>query len=323
MARQPRIEYEGAIYHIIARGNNRERIFKTIQDYELFCTVIDEAVGRFQLEIYSYCLMPNHYHLAVRTPGGNLSAAMAWIQTTFTARYKIKRKRVGHVFQGRYKSYLVESGDYLRTLIYYIHLNPIRTRKSGKLSYTGGHRELNQFRWSSHPFYEGKKAPGWLQLEPLKLWGRSRGEAVAEYRRSIKSLLNDEPLDWKDHLRHGLVAGGDEFVSFVKKKLSQKPILSRYSGQVDLKRITQSELRDKWGPYLEKVHDRRLQIWARVKFLGERPADLARELNYQDGSAITQIVKRVEQREKSDKKTRVQLEELRKEMSNVNGLLPK
>lgn len=301
----------------MARGNNCERVFHGKQDSELFLAVLQEAIERFGIEIFSYCMMPNHYHLAVRTPIPNLSKAMAWLQTTFTVRHRISHKRVGHLFQGRYKAQLVESGDYLKTLILYIHLNPIRTRKRGQLSYTGTYTDLDQYRWSSHPFYLGKSKPAWLNLEPLKFWGKFPKEASQEYRRVIKSLVKDEPLDWNDHIQHGLLAGSQHFVTMIKKKLSKKPMLSSESGKAELTKMNAEQRRALLRPLLQELNDERIITWARVKLQMERPADLASEKGYRDGGSILQIVKRVELRSLKDVKTRMTLQKLRKRVSIV------
>lgn len=317
MPRQPRVEYEGAIYHIISRGNNRDQIFYSKTDIDLFYRVLEEAVTRFNLDLFAYCLMPNHYHLALRTPEGNLSKSMAWIQTTFTTRYKVKHKRIGHLFQGRYKAHLVESGDYLKTLIYYIHLNPVRSRKSGKLSYSGSYEDLKQFEASSHRFYEGRKKPDWLNLEPVKLWGKPDTEAAKEYRRTIKSLVADKPLDWKDHIQFGLCAGTDSFVELIKEKISEKSHLSENTGKLELNRLSLAERKLLLESHLKSQNDPRIVIWARVKLLGERSVDIAREKGYRDGSSILHIVKRVDIRSRKDLITKHALMKLRKIASSV------
>jgi len=102
MARKVRVEFPGAIYHVMMRGNERARIFRGTKDYSLFLEALDQGRERFGVDIHAYCLMPNHVHLAIKTPQGNLSRFMAWLQTTFTVRYNLKHRRSGHLFQGRY-----------------------------------------------------------------------------------------------------------------------------------------------------------------------------------------------------------------------------
>ena len=130
MARKPRLEWEGASYHVMARGNERARIFTSKADYLLFIETLQESLSRFGVDLHASVLMLNHYHLAASTPRANLSRWMAWLQTTFTARYNRRHKRVGHLFQGRCRAEIVDADAYARHLILYIHLNPIRPRRS-------------------------------------------------------------------------------------------------------------------------------------------------------------------------------------------------
>ena len=132
MARKPRLEWEGASYHIMARGNARARIFEGKADYLLFMETLQDSLSRFSIELHAWVLMPNHYHLAASTPRANLSRWMAWLQTTFTARYNRRRRRVGHLFQGRYRAEIVDADAYARYLVLYIHLNPVRSRRQGR-----------------------------------------------------------------------------------------------------------------------------------------------------------------------------------------------
>ena len=103
MPRSPRIEYEGAQYHVMCRGDHQEAIFKDDKDREMFLETLGEMCERSGIVIYSYVLMGNHYHLLVETPAGNLVAGMRWFQSTYTARYNARHRERGHLFQGRYK----------------------------------------------------------------------------------------------------------------------------------------------------------------------------------------------------------------------------
>jgi len=98
MARLPRIEYEGAVYHVTARGNERREIYRSDEDRELFLGTLEEMRVRFGIVIHCYCLMPNHFHLLMETPLANLSRAMGWLQTTYTSRFNRRHRRSGHLF---------------------------------------------------------------------------------------------------------------------------------------------------------------------------------------------------------------------------------
>ena len=193
MARQLRIEYAGAIYHVMSRGDRREAIFKDDEDRRRFLTTLGEACGKTGWQVLALCLMPNHFHLVVETPQANLVAGMKWFLGTYTARFNRRHKVFGHLFSGRYKSLLVDgSGNgYLRTVCDYVHLNPARA----KLLRPG--QDLRDYGWSSWPEYlksPGKRWP-WLAVNRLlgeqhipkdSAAGRRRLEEIMEQRRGAE-----------------------------------------------------------------------------------------------------------------------------------------
>ena len=163
--RKPRLEYEGAVYHVMNRGDHREPIFLDDSDYELFLKTLDETCQKTGFQIHAYCLMPNHFHLVVETPGANLVAGMRWLLSTYTARFNRRRKFFGHLFSGRYKAMIVDgsSGGYLRRVCNYVHLNPVRA------GLVRAGQPLWAFRWSSYPAYlrPARQRPSWLRVERL------------------------------------------------------------------------------------------------------------------------------------------------------------
>lgn len=128
MPRQVRVQYEDAIYHVMARGNRLDKIVRNDADREAFETTLEEVVGRTGWLVYAYALMGNHYHLVFKTPKANLVDGMTWFQNTVTKRHNGRNRLRGHLFSGRYKAVLVEENDYLSTLIHYVHLNPVRAK---------------------------------------------------------------------------------------------------------------------------------------------------------------------------------------------------
>ena len=126
MARPIRIEYPGAFYHVISRGNERRAVFRGDNDYELFLNTLGEASDRFDVLIHAYCLMPNHLHLLIQTKDSNLSQFMKRLLGVYTIRFNRRHKRYGHLFQGRYKAYLLDQDSYFLELSRYIHLNPVK-----------------------------------------------------------------------------------------------------------------------------------------------------------------------------------------------------
>ena len=165
MPRQLRLQYPGAMYHVMSRGDRRERIFLDDVDRQDFLKTLAEACQKTGWEVHAYCLMPNHYHLVLETPEPNLVAGMAWLQSTYTIRLNHRHQLFGHVFSGRYKAQLVEgSGNgYLRTACDYVHLNPVRA----KLVPAG--ERLLSYPWSSFGAYLAapEHRPGWVRVDRL------------------------------------------------------------------------------------------------------------------------------------------------------------
>ena len=195
MARPPRVEFEGAVYHITARGNERQRIYRSDADRRLFLETLEKMRGRFGILLHCYCLMPNHFHLVIETPSGNLSRAMAWLQTTYTIRFNRKYRRSGHLFQGRYKAHLVEADNYGMELVRYIHLNPVRPRKKSDPVPVERMKSFEVYEWSSHGHYLGK---GWqakpeVSTEWLGFWHGEVGAARRGVpRKFMKSAFGHE-----------------------------------------------------------------------------------------------------------------------------------
>jgi REP element-mobilizing transposase RayT len=149
MGRAWRIEYEGAYYHILSRGNERKDIFLDDDDRHVFLDTIGDMSERFEVNIFAYVLMPNHYHLLIRTNRANLSKAMHWFGVTYTRRFNNRHSRSGHLFEGRYKSIIVQNDAYVMQLSCYIHRNPVRA---------GIAKRLAEYRWSSYRAYAYAKA---------------------------------------------------------------------------------------------------------------------------------------------------------------------
>lgn len=212
MARKLRVEYEGAIYHVLNRGDRQEPIFRDDRDRELFIATLAEACAKTDWQVHAYCLMSNHFHLALETPTANLVAGMKWFLGTYTGRFNRRHKVFGHLFSGRYKSLIVDgSGDgYLRTLSDYIHLNPVRARL------LGDDEKLSAYPWSSFPAYlmAPRKRPDWLRVDRMlgdagipkdSTAGRSRFERRMEERR-----FSDDPEAYSK-IRRGWCLGDKTF----------------------------------------------------------------------------------------------------------------
>lgn len=214
MARPLRIEYEGALYHITARGNERNPIYREEGDYQKFFDFLSELPQRYGILIHGYILMSNHYHLLVETPKGNITKVMHYLNTTYTGYFNKKYKRVGHLFQGRYKGILVEKERHLLSVSRYIHLNPVRA---------GLVKRPEEYRWSSYPDYIGRgKKKGWLTCDWI-LGQYSIDEAKA---RGLYKAFIDEGLTLKenpfDNLKSGLMLGSESFIEEVRGKVKLK-----------------------------------------------------------------------------------------------------
>jgi len=156
MARKPRIHFQGAVYHVILRGNDGQNIFFQPIDYTVFESLTSEGVIRFGHRIHGYCWMPNHVHLVIEVGEISLSKIVQNISFRYTRWVNKKEKRIGHLFQGRFKAVLVNADLYLLELIRYVHLNPVRS---------GLKQNPDDFRWSSHRAYLGETDCSWLTTD--------------------------------------------------------------------------------------------------------------------------------------------------------------
>lgn len=151
MARKPRIQFPGAFYHVINRGNYRRDLFETAGAAQAFEQCLFEVCEQAGWRLHAYSLMRNHFHLALETPRGNLVEGMHWLQSTFAVRFNKFRSERGHLFQGRYQAILVEPGMHFARVVNYVHLNPVR---AGIVPI----EQLGQFRWSSYRrFVKGER----------------------------------------------------------------------------------------------------------------------------------------------------------------------
>lgn len=155
MARPQRIEYEGAVYHVTARGNERRAIFRDDADRERFLRILSESVERYEVRLYLFCLMTNHLHLVVETPRANLGQFMHRLQTAYTVYFNRRHTRCGHLMQGRYQARLVEKDAYILRLSRYVHLNPVFTAAARRRPLRERITMLRRYHWSSYCSYIG------------------------------------------------------------------------------------------------------------------------------------------------------------------------
>lgn len=203
IARPLRVEFSGAVYHVTARGNDRQRIYLEADDHRRFLAVLTEVVARYGFVCHSYCLMGNHYHLLVETPRPNLAVGMRQLNGLYSRRFNRVHGRLGHLFQARYRAILVEKERHLLALSRYIVLNPVRARLRERPA---------DWPWSSYRATIGEEerpallATDWL----LAQFGGDPGKATAAYREFVEGCSRADP--WQE-LRGGIYLGSEQFVA--------------------------------------------------------------------------------------------------------------
>jgi REP element-mobilizing transposase RayT len=226
MGRQLRIEYAGATYHVMCRGNRRETIFQDDQDKQMFVDTLGEACLRTGWLVCAYVLMTNHYHLILETPEANLVAGMKWLQGTYTKRHNVRHRGWGHVFQGRYKAVLIDPGEdvYFRTACDYVHLNPARaflagTEKTGSLS---------EYAWSSSWYLSrpAEDGPEWLNLGRICQTFAQKPDCIEARRLYLSYLESRSGVDVDEQevgaLRRGWCLGSPEYKKAMQTKAGER-----------------------------------------------------------------------------------------------------
>lgn len=221
MARQLRLEFEGAIYHVCARGNAREDIFRLEADRVRFLKLLEQSVERFAGVVFSFVLMNNHFHLLLQTRQPNLSAWMQWLSVSYSVYFNRRHDRSGHLFQGRYKSFLVDTGEYILGLSRYIHLNPVRGMRIGRGTPSERRQRLRNFKWSSYCGYAGLTKPFFFVDESMILeeLGNSTGRARIEYRRFVEEGLVREIDNPFEAVQWQAALGRETFLRKVRDRM--------------------------------------------------------------------------------------------------------
>ena len=267
MARPLRIEYAGAVYHVVARGNQGRPIYADDPDRKRWLETLAEACQKTGWRVHAYVLMGNHYHLLLETPEPNLSVGMKWLQSTYTSRYNHRHQLFGHLFQGRYKAVVVDGAepDYFQVVSTYIHLNPVRARRVRV-----GQGRLPRYRWSSYPWYLSRRAPAWLCRERVMgsvglAPGQRKGyQAYLEGRAlelATKAGRKELEAEWKA-LRRGWYLGRQSF----GERLGAR-----------LEKAVKGRRRDSHGGPARRAHDERtaeVRLRQGLKALGLKEAEL-------------------------------------------------
>jgi REP-associated tyrosine transposase len=218
MARPLRIEFPGAFYHITARGNERKPLFRHDADRQRFLAQLADAVERFHVLVHAYALMDNHYHLLAETLEANLARAMRQLNGDYAQHFNRIHRRVGHLFQARYKAVLVDRDTYLVELSRYIHLNPVRA---------GMVRCADEYPWSSARAYVGAQgAPAFLTVaEVLGHFGRTPRRAQPRYREFLRDAADRQmrrsPLD---QVVGQVLLGAPDWVGGMRQRIDKRQV---------------------------------------------------------------------------------------------------
>jgi putative transposase len=230
MARPLRIEFEGALYHLTGRGNARQRIFADDKDCAKFVELLVQSLERYDVALHAYVLMGNHYHLIAETLRANLGRWMHWLTTAYTVYFNRRHRLVGHLFQGRYKSIVVEAEGYLLSLSRYVHLNPVRGKLIGRGDPVERRKRLRQWRWSSYRGYSGLAKPEpWVNQERVsgEIGGRAK-ERTLRYRRFVEEGLLREIENPLEAVQWQTALGREHFLHRLKDHLqSKRPVQHR------------------------------------------------------------------------------------------------
>lgn len=298
MARPLRIEYPGAFYHVTSRGNERKAVFKSRRDREQFLSYLESATERYGAVIHVYCLMDNHYHLLVETPLGNLSKIMQHVNSAYTLYFNTKRKRAGHLFQGRYKAILVDADAYLKELSRYIHLNPVRADMTAN---------PDEYEWSSCRYYTiERKAPDWLRRQFIfGCFAKRQATAMKKYRVFIESAMGADYQTPLSERLHAVILGSQDFVDEIKSNfLGNRPPDREIPDLKDFPvRIGVAEIENAVDRVFlsdEKLA-RQVKLYYCHRYTGLRLKDLGHHFGISE-SGVTQASRRVRTRIEKDKK---------------------
>lgn len=218
MSRPLRIQYPFAFYHVTCRGNARQEIFRGEDDRQDFLHLLSRSLGIFEVQLLAYALMPNHFHLLVCTPKGNLSGFMRHFNISYTGSFNRRYNRTGHLYQGRYKAFLIGEDNYLLEVSRYIHLNPLRMKSPKSM----------ERRWQDLMLNESTSLPGYLHLKCRKTFvhyktildyfGGDHRKFINDYKRFVAEGLERDLTSPLERGRGTGIVGSDDFIEEMKDK---------------------------------------------------------------------------------------------------------
>jgi REP element-mobilizing transposase RayT len=319
MARPLRIQYPGAWYHIMNRGRRREDIFSTKDDYIAFIEVLKEAVSLWNINIVAYCLMPNHYHLLLHTPEGNLSRCMRHINGVYTQKYNRNNRHDGQLFRGRYKSILLDSDNYLTALVRYIHRNPIRA---------GMVDRLEDYAWSSHHGYLSKSSKwNWLNKRAFFiLLTNIKSKYLKEYREFVGEEDSNDIIGIFSKKKLPSILGTERFKDWVIEKYStlllQEEIPEIKVFVPSKKKIKDSvckiynvDIKSLYGIHRGVTNEaRNAAIYLTRLLRRDTLKEIGKEFKIYNYSSVSSIIEKMKAGLVSNKKLKKQVENIRKDL---------
>jgi len=274
MARPLRLEFAGALYHVTSRGDRQDAIYLTDDDRNTYLKILGDVCERYNWKVHAYCLMDNHYHILVETPDSNLSKGMRHLNGVYTQYFNRTHQRVGHVYQGRYKSIIVQKEAYLLEVARYIVLNPVRAQMV---------RAAKDWPWSSYRATAGQvDSPRWLDSQwIIAHFAKRRAIAIDRYKQFVAEGKN-QPSIW-EQLRHQIFIGNEDYIEKIQRKIDKN---------ADISEIPSSQRRPipkSIKHYAKKYKHRDQAIVAAYKSGGYSMKEIARyfDLHY---SSISRII---------------------------------
>jgi putative transposase len=348
MARPLRIEMAGGRYHVTSRGNEQRNIFRVERDRQHFIELLAAWPEQFGTRLHAYILMNNHYHLMVETPEPNLSRAMQWLNGSYTSWFNVRHKRVGHLFQGRFKGFLVEDDAGWQEIGRYVHLNPVRVgalalgkddRSSRRLGAGEAPSEdlvtkrldvLHQYRWSSYRAYAGlEPVPDWLFTEVLSALcgGRTAKERRNAFRAYTEDVLREGlPSSPWELLKGGVVLGSEEFAQSILERIQgdprEQPSARQLRKQVEWEAIVsavESAKGESWGTFRDRHGDwgRDVALWLGRTMGRQKLKTLAEHAGGIHYAAVGGAVSRVGRRILKDPAFAQWVGDIRAQLSNI------
>jgi len=305
MARPLRVEYEGALYHVTSRGNEKKDIFSSPEDYEQFKSYLYEAREKFGYKLHAYVLMTNHFHLLIETPEANLNRLMHYINGSYTGYFNRHNRRVGHLFQGRYKAILVDRDSYLMELSRYMHLNPVRAGMVGK---------PEDYQYSSYRSYIFPAGENIVDRDMiLGMVSNKPKEAFERYRYFTEQEIGQEIESPLKKVYAGMILGEERFIKSAlkrvkeawedKEEISHRRKMNSVSGSEEIVEL----ICDKYKVPREEVLLKRGEVRNLAIYLLKKCSGLTnRQIGYMFGgisfSAVSQSVRQFALRLSEDRK---------------------